>query len=462
MLSRLAAQQAVLGSISAGQAVHTLRRLLQETPFQPRRDPAARLDVLGFLEAEGGCWDGVWLLGLTDDVLPAQPRPNPFVPVSALRKAQAPRATPERELQWAQAMYAALIQTAPGVLVSHPLFEGERALRPSPCIAGVPPLPFIPEPDSTPAVRLEFLADESGPPLAADEPVRGGIAVIDTQARNPLWAFVRYRLGARALPGYAQGADTGLRGRFIHALAEKVWTHLKHQQGLRDAEAAGTLPTLLEQAADQAGAEHLADLLPMLQQLEKERAIALMQRWLQFELQRAPFVVRGLEQRFHWEQGALRLSLVIDRIDQIDDGRLIVLDYKTGNSLAGLQPDWSRARPVSLQLPFYASLLAQESEPVAALVLAKLNPRDLVIKGLADGDVGMGKLDDFSGWDAFSGWTWTQVMQHWSGAITRLAGEFCAGHAANVTLRAADLNYCDVVPFLRLNGELPSVDEAAQ
>ncbi|WP_262357983.1 hypothetical protein, partial [Bordetella pertussis] len=58
--------------------------------FQPQRDPSARLDVLGLLEAEGGAWDGIWVLGLTDDVLPASPKPNPLLPLAVLRQVGAP------------------------------------------------------------------------------------------------------------------------------------------------------------------------------------------------------------------------------------------------------------------------------------------------------------------------------------------------------------------------------------
>jgi probable DNA repair protein len=462
MLARLAAQEAVLGAVSAVQAVHTLRRLLQETPFQPRRDPAARLDVMGFLEAEGGRWDGVWILGLTDEVLPAQPRPNPFIPVAALRKALAPRATPERELQWANALYAALAHTAPDVLLSHAQFEGERMLRPSPCIAQLPLVSLQLPSDLQRPATLEVIDDGRGPPLDQSETVRGGIAVIDTQARNPLWAFVRYRLGAQLMPAYARDADTGTRGRFIHAVAEGVWSQLKDQEGLRSAVAAAALPGILQQATGLACAEHLSDFSPALQELEKNRAIALLQSWLDFELTRAPFAVNGLEQTFHWQHGALRLKLIIDRVDQLSDGRLVVIDYKTGSGALNLRPDWGRERPVNLQLPLYASVLAHDSQHVGALVLAKLNPRDLSLKGLSDGDVGMGKLDDLSDWDMFQGWTWSGVLQHWSDVITELADEFCSGRADNVTQRPQDLAYCTVLPFLRLTGDLPSVDEAAQ
>ncbi|MCR2540459.1 hypothetical protein NSP57_24095, partial [Salmonella enterica] len=75
-------------------AVNLLQSVARSAAFQPQRDPLARLDVLGLLEAEGGFWDGVWMLGLTDDVLPASPKPNPLLPLAVLRQAKAPRATP--------------------------------------------------------------------------------------------------------------------------------------------------------------------------------------------------------------------------------------------------------------------------------------------------------------------------------------------------------------------------------
>src|SRR5699024_12515965 len=42
-------------------------------PVQAARGPGGGLGVLGMLAAEGGRWDGVWVLGLTDQVFPAVP-----------------------------------------------------------------------------------------------------------------------------------------------------------------------------------------------------------------------------------------------------------------------------------------------------------------------------------------------------------------------------------------------------
>lgn len=87
--------------------------------------------MLGLLEAEGGFWDGIWMLGLTDDVLLALPKPNPLLLLAVLRQANAPRATPEREREQAEGTYAALCRCAPQVIVSHAAMDGERELRPN-------------------------------------------------------------------------------------------------------------------------------------------------------------------------------------------------------------------------------------------------------------------------------------------------------------------------------------------
>src|SRR5690625_7187813 len=71
-LAQFAQYGLALGEMSFGHALYVFRRLCQEVLFQPERDPDARLDVLGMLEAEGGHWDGVWVLGLTGQVFQAE------------------------------------------------------------------------------------------------------------------------------------------------------------------------------------------------------------------------------------------------------------------------------------------------------------------------------------------------------------------------------------------------------
>ncbi|TAM89645.1 MAG: hypothetical protein EPN41_03240 [Candidimonas sp.] len=464
-LTGLARQDPVLGRLDIDGALRSLERFLGETLFQPRRDASSRLEVLGFLESEGGHWDGVWVLGLTDDVLPAVPDPNPFLPLAALRRAGAPRATPERELAWAEAMAESFVASAPDVWLSHARRDGEQELRPSPLLwaAGAEPASgAVVAGDAPPTgvVRrarrgcmLERVIDNDGPPLAPGDETRGGIGVIDTQARDPLWAFVKYRLGASCLPPYAVESGRNVRGIFLHRAVELVWRLLGDQANLLRARDGGTLGGLVTQAVDRAGDECLSDGSPVLRQLEVERARGVLDAWLALECERSPFAIAALERHGVWSFGPLTLSLRIDRIDRLADGRLAIIDYKSGLGRLDPKSDWMRERPVGLQLPCYASVLAGESSPVAAMVLARLHARKVETVGLADGDRGLPGLAHPEDWPLYAGWSWERIMDGWRGTIEGLAKEYIAGRAVNEVRKPADLDYCDVRPFLRLNQE---------
>ena len=538
LLLHFAALAPATGELSAAEAVALLVQLARETPFQPERAANARLDVLGLLEAEGERWDGVWILGMTDDVLPAPPSPNPLLPASALAEANAPRATAARELAYAHDLFDALLHCAPAVIVSHALLNGDQELRPSPLIASLPLLAALPGTalderaaalgdaqqgdlfSSDPgtglltdtAVEIDFAADagnnpfpaahvhdrvvleplhhDPGPPLPPGTTLSGGTAILDTQARNPLWAFVRYRLGARMLPGHAQQlALSLLRGNFLHLAMQTLWESLRSSRALAQAVANDTLMPLLDQALESAARRELRTFSPALRELECQRARNVLTQWLTVEAQRLPFEIAFIEGKQRWRRGPLQLTLRLDRVDRLlGTGSLVILDYKSGMHLD--INGWARERPVSLQLPFYAAVLYQGHDEdgyavplctaslgptppvhaprVAALALAALNARHVSTLGVAGEATGLPGVLDL-GADApddrrrrpsaFEQASWPAWLAHWQRSIESLADEFIAGRADNVTTRPSDLQYCDVLPFLRSELEI-DIDEA--
>jgi len=504
-LDRAAAQAFAFGDLRRAQALSLLDGLLAQTRFQAMRDPAARLDVLGVLEADGGQWDAVWVLGLHDAVLPAAPRPNPLLPLAVLRDAGTPRATLARELQWAQSLRDALLHCAPRVLFSHAQQQGEQWLRVSPLLSDLPEIArtvavqddwhctaaaLDAAPDvhdaaraaaahaaltahdlvqasasdtaaldiasfnatTSPAIpiRLETLLDDQGPPLTGSRHLRGGVDVIDTQSRHPLWAFVKYRLGARQLDDYAQAADPKPRGNFLHHCMELIWRLLPDQAALQQSWEQNRLPALVHQAIVQAADKCLQDYGPVHRQLEIQRAEHVLHVWLALERDRAPFRIEALEQTVHWREGPLELRVRLDRVDRLADGDLVVMDYKTGAGNITVRNDWMRERPVNVQLPFYAAMLPHAQRQVVALMLVKLHARGPQLRGLAR-DPDMHGVSAPAQWPLFAHMTWDEVMQHWRSAIQGIARELADGVASNVVRRASDLQYCDVLPFLRLN-----------
>ncbi|WP_195827882.1 PD-(D/E)XK nuclease family protein, partial [Bordetella pertussis] len=380
-------------------------------------------------------------------------KPNPLLPLAVLRQVGAPRATPEREREWAEGMFMALRRCAPEMIASHAAMDGERELRPSPLIVRAAPADWQPGTDAqVAALEQEILDDSQGPPLQAERQSRGGLDVLDTQARNPLWAFVRHRLGGRAMAPYADAATVSVRGQFLHRALELVWRMLPDQEALHAAMAEGRLAALVEQAIGEAARTELAGYPAALRELECARAAAVLANWFDSEAQRQPFEVAQIEQEHSWQRGALALKVRLDRMDRLADGRALIVDYKTGAAPGRPESDWARARPVNLQLPFYASVLADGADTeVAGLMLAQIHARQVSAQGLAADDLGIEGVTPVEQSKAFEGQPWPRILQRWRAAVEMLADEYANGYAANVALRQDDLKFCDAMPFLRLH-----------
>src|SRR3546814_17340207 len=91
-----------------------------------------------------------------------------------------------------------------------------------------------------------------------------------------------------------------------------------------------------------------------------------MHEWLALERKREPFWVRDVEQEYTWLHGPLELKLRLDRIDELGDGRLALIDYKSGKGNNDPKLDWMRARTDGRQLRLYGEVLADEKAKVVA------------------------------------------------------------------------------------------------
>lgn len=443
----------VFGQVSFAQAISMLQRYLHETIFQPQREPGTRLDVLGLLEAEGGHWDGIWVVGVTDEVLPAIPKPNPFVPYQVLRQAQAPRSSPERELEWAYQMFEVLKQAAVSLTFSHAEQDNGQLLRPSPLIQSIA-LRLATDP-LTHAVQtrasLERLLDEQGPAVSAGQQVFGGSGLLDKQARNPLWAFVQHRLHASALPAYEDtGAIRLWRGHFLHRALELFWQDVipGNSAALMQVFRQAQLEPKLNQAVEQAAAEQLVKMPVVIRELEQERAKQVLLSWLELERSRPPFTIRALEQEH--QLSGLNTQMRIDRIDELTTGQYVLMDYKTSQAHKRYAA-WLRERPIELQLPIYAAILAEQGQSIAALSFGFLH-YEAVLGGFSDEASLLTQTDAKKFAERFD--TWAQFVAHLQHQIYSMRDEFLQGVARNHFYTLDDLMYCDVLPFLRLSQEL--------
>jgi RecB family exonuclease len=173
------------------------------------------------------------------------------------------------------------------------------------------------------------------------------------------------------------------------------------------------------------------------------------------EKQRGGFTVLATEDKRRIEIGGLTLNARLDRVDQIEDGRRVVIDYKTGKASPGAIIG---ARPEEPQLPLY--LVSTEPDAVA-VAFAQVRAGDMKFSGLArDADVlpDVRTLPDGKLKQAAP--SWGQQIEAWRAGLAGIAAGFAAGDARVDPKRYPDTcRTCDVKPFCRIYERLENALE---
>lgn len=461
-------------SLSAFEAIDLLGRQASATPFQAQTRESP-IQVLGALEAAGLVFDHCWVMGMSHRDWPPASQPNPLLPLDLQRQLRMPHADANRELEYAQELTEYYQRCAKTVVFSHPCQGEDSHLSPSPLIQHLPEhSDYSLLPSATldncitgqqRASQLESCDVSQAPELSEFEKqhIRGGSQILRNQAINPMAAFLIHRLGAKQPTEPMAGFTPIQRGQILHNALKLIWDQLNDQQQLLNAKSQ-TLKQLVEDAvSDQVnryqrkepgiiGDNYAAN--------EIARQTRLILGWLEQEKQRPAFTVVAHEQAVDANIAGLPLTLRLDRLDQLQSGELIIIDYKTGSPHI---KHWGGERPEEPQLPLYA--LAFHSE-IQALMFVQINANQTKAMGIGQlqtyhpditqaSDAGKIELPE----------DWPAILDHWQQTLESLSTEFQQGRTENLFKAPAQERYYQyLAPILRLNehtsGKEENVDAA--
>ncbi len=458
LFREFSALTSIFGKLSGISAVKLFEKLVENSLFSHEQFLTNRLDLLDLSEIRGRSWNGMWILGLSNDSFQLKNESNPFIPVPVLQKSSIPRGTYELESAWSDQFYKSAIQNVPEIIISCSRMENSSRLEPSSIISNYP---ISKQKKSFPRklnLVQEFIEEETVPELSISEVdhIKDNILeILNIQSKNPLWAFARYRLGIKQMPDYSERTmQNSIRGNFLHKSLELIWKSIRNHERLCNLLDRNDFESILEGYIDQAARLELNSYPSVLRELEFERAKRILSKWLRLESYRIPFSVKEIEKTFSWKFNSIEFKVRIDRIDCLINGDSLVIDYKTGKNISSnLESDWIKMRPINIQLPFYAVVLYQQGLIRAdsyALVLAKINEVVRRTEGLATSKTGIEGIELFEKSNFFKSLDHEEIMSYWISSIDRFANEFTSGMAANFFSCKRDLGFCDILPFLRI------------
>ena len=149
--------------------------------------------------------------------------------------------------------------------------------------------------------------------------------------------------------------------------------------------------------------------------IERDRLVRLARAWLDHERGRATSRCSRPKGKRAAGLGALKLSLRLDRVDQLASGERVVIDYKTGRAAV---PSLLGERPDEPQLPLYLTVAEPDA---AAVAFAQVSAGDMKFVG------SRGARPVCCRAPRAPPVSWDEQRVLWRAELERLAGEFAAG-----------------------------------
>lgn len=242
----------------------------------------------------------------------------------------------------------------------------------------------------------------------------------------------------------------------MHSVLEKVWHALDSHEQLIAMDATqleALVKTMVGEAIEEIANKYPQTFTGRFRDMEAERLCRHVLEWLALEKQRVPFRVIEKEGKHEATASGVRVQLKVDRIDELSDGRQMVIDYKTGQ----VKPSqWFGDRPDEPQLPLYSMAVGGD---IAGVLFAQVKAGGMAFNGvaaddgLAPGVKSYQRLKQTSEADS-----WSHVLRDWRATMERLGEAFRNGEAlVDPKQYPGTCTYCALKPLCRIN-ELTVLD----
>lgn len=450
----------VLPKCHFASALSSLRYLVQQKRFQPETQEVP-VQIVGLSSAAAMEFDYVWIMSSDETQWPQTMQVDGFIPISLQRQYKITSACIEKQYEFSQQLLQNLQRNSEEIIFSYAVNEADQEYRLSSLVNELVTqehelnLEKSYENILHESSKLEEFIDVNVDAVPNGVLVSGGASLFKSQSACPFQAFAKYRLNAESLNDKQIGLDAAERGELLHNVLQYVWQRIRNSEKLNamsEAETNTLLESVVSEVLTQFSKRKHQQKVEAFLELEKQRLHQLALTWLELEKQRPSFRVVMTEE---WQIiifNDFELRFRLDRVDELENGQRILIDYKTGQCSPN---QWYGERPEEPQLPLYAITLP---EPVAGLLFAKIKTGEMLLTGLVDSE------EVFPDDKVFRSikvpdTDWQETLEEWRENLYVLAEEYKSGYVAVEPRDDKACQYCDLHGFCRIGERITLLEQ---
>ncbi len=416
-------------NISFNNAIIEFKNLLSQVIFQAQSSKS-KIQILGSLEAEGLYFDKAWVLGMTDNFLPAKLNSPKFIPFDIASEHKIPHSSYDLINKDAKNTLGNLESLADEVIFSYAKLYLEDEQLPTPLVNfnGLTQS-VVNEPTLT--ISIEDIDDYVAKDLE-EKQIKSGVTVLKDQMACAFKGFA-HRLNTNTYDCAHIGLDRREQGSIIHKTLEYIYQAIRSRKELieiNDKSLDKLINTKINLALKnypQSGFE----------QIEKQRLSQLVREFIDKDKLREEFTVLSTEQILEADIEGLKFSTRLDRLDEMENGDKIVFDYKTGKTSIGAWCGDSINEP---QLPIYSIINKTDG---AAFI--ELSSNNISYKGISRDEDSLPKQSKRNS----NCGDWDDQVRIWDQQLSAASIEFQRGDAEVAPNKKA-CKYCELNSLCRI------------
>ena len=444
---KLARLTPIIKTLSYKQALNRLWLLCADETKKKPYDKTCQISIYTPSDALGLNYTHAWFLSFNDVSYPEQIKKNPFLPVTFTEKYLNPEILLKKSEQTVRNIFDAISDT---IKLSYAIHEDELEQNPSQLFGYLQASRTLTNKEKATSSEIEIIDDSAFLKLKESEIVNGGSQLITDQAQCPFQAFAKHRLNVSALQSFTPGISPMDRGTALHIGLDHLFKKITSQKDIElipNLKIKKIISDAISMSIKYLRRQYPLVITPNFEITERERLDVLFQEFLSKEQERHIFKVIQSEQEYFIRIADLDLRLRIDRVDEIENNEIVLIDYKSGSTTPSLRPEsWALGRSDNLQLPLYFfAYQAASKNKVTGLVFAQLNAEELKYNSLL-------RSDNYSNNSKrISDEQWCELQKIWETNIYSLAKEFKEG-VVNVDplAKATVCNHCKLNTLCRI------------